>query len=83
MLDLYDQCAEAYMRDALMWLVMGAFEEYHGTEPPSHSLWLRIEALLRRDYSIHRELIEYYSCQGEADDTFPVTPLMRLFSVTE
>lgn len=79
LLDLYEQPGEPdSIKDAAMWLVMGAYEEYHGTEPPSAEAWERISHILQTDRELHRDLIHYYGCpDDEDDDTFPVTRLMR------
>lgn len=79
LLDLYEQPETSVaLRDAAMWMVMGAYEEYHGDTPPPPEIWSRIARLLERDRDQHHDLIDYYGCADDpGEDVFPITPLMR------
>ncbi len=83
-LDCY--AAEAKTDDerfTLMALVLGSFEEYHGTAGPDSQAWGRIAAILKAEHSLHQDHITYYRCD-ESDDPehwFPITPLMRQLSL--
>ena len=77
----YDQHAQSDDdKFTLMALILGSFEAYHDTIPPSETDWAAIRQRLISDIEIHRDHITYYGCP-ETDDPaewlFPITPLIR------
>jgi hypothetical protein len=75
-----EQAANDDERFTLMALILGSFEEYHGTQGPSLPMWRQIKTVLERDLAVHRDHIIYYACPESdvpEDWCFPITPLMR------
>lgn len=66
-------------RFTLMALMLGSFEEYHDSKPPSQDTWISLKEILCSEYELHRDHIDYYSCLGsdDTDEWFPITRLMR------
>ena len=67
-------------RFTLMALILGSFEEYHGTDEPDPLTWERIKLILTADVGLHRDQIEYYQgieAGSEEEYCFPITKLMR------
>lgn len=80
-LHCYDEHAVTdYERFTLMALILGSFEEYHGSEGPERLVWNQIKAIIERDLTVHRDHVLYYACPETdvpEDWCFPITPLMR------
>ncbi len=66
-------------RFTLMAIILGSFEEYHGTTPPSDETWQMIKKILTKDILIHKDHIEYYQFPDakNEDEMFPISHLMR------
>ncbi|MBF0197352.1 MAG: hypothetical protein HQL32_06560 [Planctomycetes bacterium] len=66
-------------RYTLMALILGSFEEYHGTNPPDQSIWPKVRKLLLKHQSIHQDLINYYACpeSKNEEEIFPITNQIR------
>ena len=78
--DVYE--SESFNRvekNELMRLIVGSYDRMLEEGRESNAIWERINRLLRRDFSTHRETVEYWSLLEETDasNVFPITPLMR------
>ena len=66
-------------KSELMRLIVASYDRMLEDRNESRATWERITRLLRREFSLHREIIEYWSLleEAEAENIFPLTPLMR------
>ena len=66
-------------KNELMCLIVASYDQMLGERRESNAAWERLSRLLKRDFSIHSETVEYWSLLEETDvsNVFPITPLMR------
>ena len=66
-------------KSELMGLIVASYDQMLENGGRPNDTWQRITRLLKADFIIHEEIVEYWSLLEEADvdNVFPVTPLMR------
>ena len=66
-------------RFTLMALILGSYEEYHGTSGPDDDVWPAIKKVLASDIAIHMDHVLYYSCPEATnpEEWFPMTERIR------
>jgi hypothetical protein len=82
-----EEFCEVYERESLnpveagelMRLIVASYDQALEEGAQSGVTWERIARLLKTDFILHREVVEYWSLleEPDADNVFPVTPLMR------
>jgi hypothetical protein len=78
--DIYErESLNAVEKSELMRLIVASYDQALESGSQSESMWQRIIRLLEIDFTLRKEIVEYWSLLEEADaeNVFPVTPLMR------
>ena len=78
--DIYErESLDEFDKRELMRLIVASYDEAIDTGNSSEQVWQRIVRLLKAEFLIHEEIIDYWSLPEESDEKnfFPITLQMR------
>lgn len=78
--DIYErEPLSEFDKRELMRLIVASYDDAVSGGIASESVWRRVARLLETDFTIHKEVIEYWSLLKETDakNVFPITLIMR------
>jgi hypothetical protein len=78
--DIYEcESLSDFDKRELMRLIVASYDDAICIGMPSEQIWQRVRRLLEAEFTIHEEIVEYWSLPKESDsnNVFPITLLMR------